>query len=105
MILNPPNCDILIRYVVVLWDDERQDGFFSFFFFLWGSDSFYSPPPFPKSHTHKKNVFQMNTGKDVSPRDGLLTSVQLLIIKFYSSQTKASLPNPKYPGKCKIRTL
>ena len=76
----------------------------SSFFFLtfFGSDSVYSTPPFQEP---QKNVFQMNTGKDVSPRDGLLTPVQLLIIKFYSSQTKAILPNPKYPGKCKIRTL
>ena len=76
---------------------------FSFLlFFFFGSDSFYFPPLFQEL---QKNVFQMNTGKDVSPRDGLLTPVQLLIIKFYSSQTKAILPNPKYPGKCKIRTL
>jgi hypothetical protein len=47
----------------------------------------------------------MNTGKDMSLGDGLLAPAQLLIIKFYSSQTKAVLPNPKYPGKCKIRTL
>ena len=76
--------------------------FLSYFFFFFGSDSFYFPPLFQEL---QKNVFQMNTGKDVSPRDGLLTPVQLLIIKFYSSQTKAILPNPKYPGKCKIRTL
>lgn len=47
----------------------------------------------------------MNTGRDVSPSDGLLTLVQLLIIKFYSSQMKAILPKPKYTGKSKIRTL
>lgn len=74
--------------------------FFSFSFFLpffFFPDSFL--PPSSKSHKKKKNVFQMNTGKDVSPSDGLLTPVQLLIIKFYSSQTKAILPNPNYPGK------
>lgn len=50
----------------------------------------------------------MNTGKDVSPGDGLLILVQLLIIKFHSSQAKGVLPNPNYPGekkKSKIRTL
>ena len=76
--------------------------FFLSYIFFFCPDSFYFPPLFQEL---QKNVFQMNTGKDVSPRDGLLTPVQLLIIKFYSSQTKAILPNPKYPGKCKIRTL
>lgn len=74
---------------------------FSFLLFLVLT-AFTPPPPLQEP---QKNVFQMNTGKDVSPHDGLLTPIQLLIIKFYSSQTKAILPNPKYPGKCKIRTL
>lgn len=76
--------------------------FFPSVFFLFLTA--FIPPP-ASSKSHRKNVFQMNTGKDVSPHDGLLTPVQLLIIKFYSSQTKAILPNPKYPGKCRIRTL
>lgn len=100
----------MICDVVMLWDDECQDGYFSllfflflflFFFFFFPPDSF-SSPVFQEP---QKNVFQMNTGKDVSPGDGLLTPVQLLIIKFSSSQTKAVLPNLNYPGKCKIRTL
>lgn len=72
----------------------------SFSFLLFLSDSFPPPPPlFQKPQKKKKNVFQMHTGRDVSPGDGLRILVQLLIIKFYSSQTKATLPNPNYPGK------
>ena len=109
LVPKPPNRDIPTRYVVVLQDDEHRVDLcvcgclflFSFLLFLVLT-AFTPPPPLQEP---QKNVFQMNTGKDVSPHDGLLTPIQLLIIKFYSSQTKAILPNPKYPGKCKIRTL
>lgn len=58
--------------------------------------------PLPRA---TKKCFSNEHRQACVTRDGLLTPVQLLIIKFYSSQTKAILPNPKYPGKCKIRTL
>ena len=76
LVPKPPNCDILICYVVVLQDDEHRvdlcvgvcvcifSFFLSYFFFFFGSDSFYFPPLFQEL---QKNVFQMNTGKHVSP--------------------------------------
>lgn len=105
---NGPDDGSLTWDAVVFRDDGCQDGFLyplvlllllrPCLFFLTAPPH---PSPLPKAARtkRKKNVFQMNSGRDVSPGDGWLILVQLLIIKSHSSQAEGVLPNPNYPGK------
>lgn len=84
----------------------RWISFFHFSLSLFLPPLYFSdigPPLLPRA-LHTK-TFSNERRQGCVMGDGWLAPTQLLIINFYSSQTKAILPSPKCPGKRKIRTV